>query len=230
MNTNDYQRSALRTMADQNLIRERNYAGIDKKGDMQIISTRALTQLDNAARGMAGDVGEVNGCVQKCLEYGQQLDLVNLKEELGDVLWRIVQACDAVGFTLEEVMEANIAKLAKRYPDKYTDFLAAEENRDREGERQAISQLLQIGDPFPVQNGQGFAEPPEECEEIPSVECISKALEAGWYIGGMRNLTPPAGHRADGWAAIWYSVKVNGRDIEVPHWLRRVLKEDGINV
>jgi NTP pyrophosphatase (non-canonical NTP hydrolase) len=190
MDIKQYEEASMRTMADQNVIRLRNFEGVDKKGNPQFggkNSSTVLTQLDNAARGMAGDVGEVNTCVQQALEYGKLLDLVNLKEELGDVLWRIVQACNAVGFTLEEVMQANISKLAIRYPDKYTDHLADEANRNREAERQAIT-VPQLGEPYPVghtndggvivepmsptrtvmsQTGQGWAEPKEQRDTGP---------------------------------------------------------------
>lgn len=184
MNANEYQWTALRTMADQETILRRNLHGLDKSGSRQPLDPVKLTQLNNAARGMAGDVGEVNTCIQQALEYGRQLNLVNLKEELGDVLWRIVQACDAVGFTLEEVMQANVAKLLKRYPDKYTDFLADEDNRNREAEFQAlkadardmqttiplISGMKVVAPLF--QNGQGHAEPVEEVESRDS-DCNS---------------------------------------------------------
>lgn len=171
---NDYQKLALRTMADQAKIANRNYLPESAAELIPTVKTdtptSVLTQLDNASRGLGADAGEVLSCVQRCLEYGKPLDLVNLKEELGDVLWRIVQACDAVGFTLQEVADANIAKLAKRYPDKYTDTLAHEENRDREAEREAIvkanaSPAMEFIEDIVEQTGQGFAEPPEEREE-----------------------------------------------------------------
>lgn len=43
------------------------------------------------------------------------------------------------GYNWSDVMTANVAKLQKRYPDKYSDLRAAEENRDRAAEADAIS-------------------------------------------------------------------------------------------
>lgn len=127
MNPNEYQQLALRTMADQCELWTRAYeAGV------------MGTQLDNALRGLMDEVGELAGAVKAWIEYGKPLDPLNLKEEIGDCLWRLAQACDAIGITLEQAMEANIAKLQKRYPEKYTDALAAEENRDRQAEREAL--------------------------------------------------------------------------------------------
>lgn len=147
----NYEQAAMRTMADQDMIRERNYKGLDKHGCLHIVTSKQMTQMDNAARGMAGDAGEVNTCIQAMLEYGKPLDLTNLLEELGDVQWRIVQMLDAVGFTLEDVMRANIRKLAIRFPGKYTDFLAAEENRNRERERQAVETLAPLAEKVPFE-------------------------------------------------------------------------------
>ena len=42
-----------------------------------------------------------------------------MKRELGDVLWYWVQGCIALGFTPEEVMQENINKLEKRYPNGF---------------------------------------------------------------------------------------------------------------
>lgn len=128
-----YQQLARRTQADQGKILQR----------LLLLGPEAM-RLDNAARGLAGDAGEVSSAVMKFIEYGRELDGVNLLEEVGDCLWRLGQLCDAAQellgrpFTLDLAMAANIAKLEKRYPDKYSDHLAAEENRDRGREAEAV--------------------------------------------------------------------------------------------
>lgn len=173
MNPNEYQQLALRTMADQSDIRLR----VIQRGVK-------ATQMDNALRGLMDEVGELAGAIKVWLEYGQPLDSLNIKEEIGDCLWRLAQACDAIGITLEQAMEANIAKLQQRYPDKYSDELAAEENRNRQAERDALGEFVANKTPInPAtlyqaqqperkeefateyeQTGHGFAEPPEEVE------------------------------------------------------------------
>lgn len=222
----EYQERALRTMANQASICNRNNAAHDSV---------KMTQLNNAARGMAGDVGEVNTCVQRCLEYGKPLDLVNLKEELGDVLWRIVQACDAVGFTLEEVMQANIAKLSKRYPEKYTDELAAEENRNRDAERQAVSGGISESLKWmPSIFNDVHKLTPKAVEQF-----VRLALTVGWKIDASDQcVVSDRGDESWGWAAEWkpYSfieraAVSGGRDrvvnVRVPHWLARRMYELG---
>jgi NTP pyrophosphatase (non-canonical NTP hydrolase) len=125
MNADQYQQLAHRTEADQQVILDR----LVKLGPQAM-------RLDNAARGLCGDAGEVSTAVQRYIEYGRELDVANLKEEVGDCLWRLSQVCMAAGFTMVEAMEANIRKLAARYPEKYTDHLA--NNRDLEAEKSAI--------------------------------------------------------------------------------------------
>lgn len=68
--------------------------------------------------GVAGEAGEYADLVKKMLFHGK----LTTKEfadkallELGDVLWGLAQASEACGFTLEEVAEANVVKLAARY-------------------------------------------------------------------------------------------------------------------
>lgn len=127
----EYSVLALRTQADQEKVRKRIYD----------YGTQA-TQIENGARGLASDAGEVLACVQRWLEYGKPLDPTNLLEELGDVAWRMNQIMNAMGWTWEMVFKANIGKLSKRFPDGFSDFLAAEENRNREEEAKAVTMSL----------------------------------------------------------------------------------------
>lgn len=149
----------MRTMADQSKIAERVF----------VAHSQGSTQLQNAVIGLCGDVGEFASCVQRWLEYGKELDRTNAIEELGDCLWRIAQACDALKWDMEEVMEANIRKLAKRYPERYSDEQAAEERRNRIAEREAIEQT-----------GSGWAEPPDESlVEVAAVEAAKVPVSFG---------------------------------------------------
>lgn len=134
MQAKEYNDKALRTEADQSLILYR----------LGALGPEAM-RLDNAARGLAGDAGEVSSAVMKFIEYGKPFDKANMLEEVGDCLWRLNQVCAAVRgltgdetFTLESAMDANIRKLAARYPDKYSDDKAI--NRNKEAELKAIEQ------------------------------------------------------------------------------------------
>lgn len=82
--------------------------------------------LVHAAMGLSSDAGEFVDCIKKHVIYGKPLDLENAIEELGDCLWFIALASVHLQASFQEIMQANIDKLAKRYPDKYTDELAAQ--------------------------------------------------------------------------------------------------------
>ena len=73
-----------------------------------------------AALRLCGESGEVAENVKKSLFQGHPLETSALRDELGDVLWYFVFLCDTVGLTVEDVMEANVAKRRKRYPDGFS--------------------------------------------------------------------------------------------------------------
>lgn len=170
MTPGKFEELAMRTQANQALICYR----IEQLPKMEATT---LTQLRNGVTGLSDEVGELNSAVKKYVEYGKPLDITNIQEEVGDCLWRLSQICQAIGYSLEQAMIHNIEKLKVRYPEGFSDFQAAEENRDRAAERQLLEEPLNYGvpsftyeikdgktvyDPQPVQNGQGWEEPQED--------------------------------------------------------------------
>ncbi|HCH8772098.1 TPA: hypothetical protein NNT57_004559 [Salmonella enterica] len=67
-------------------------------------------------------------------------DKVNLFEEMGDVLWYIAIGAEALGVTLDQIMFANLDKLKKRFPEKFTEDAA--NNRDIEAEQNNLENNL----------------------------------------------------------------------------------------
>lgn len=86
--------------------------------------------------GASSEVGELADQMKRFMFYGKPLDLVNLKEECGDVMWYLALIAKAGGFTLQDCAEANIRKLSVRYPAQFTNELAAE--RDLVAEQAAL--------------------------------------------------------------------------------------------
>lgn len=73
----------------------------------------------NAALGLCGEAGEVADIVKKATFQGHELDKERICEELGDVLWYVALAAEAMETTVEELMRQNIEKLKRRYPDGF---------------------------------------------------------------------------------------------------------------
>ena len=71
----------------------------------------------HAAIGIAGEAGEVLDAVKKAWAYGKPLDVANIKEELGDILFYVQAMANTLDMTVQDIMDANVAKLAKRYPE-----------------------------------------------------------------------------------------------------------------
>lgn len=70
--------------------------------------------------GLAGESGEVIELLKKHLFHAQELDRDRLRKELGDVLWYLAAIATSADLDLDEVAEANIAKLRARFPDGFT--------------------------------------------------------------------------------------------------------------
>ncbi len=70
--------------------------------------------------GVISEAGELADVFKKYMAYGKDIDWVNVKEELGDLVWYIVGFCNINGFTLDDVMETNMRKLSKRYKNGFT--------------------------------------------------------------------------------------------------------------
>lgn len=75
--------------------------------------------LINSVMGLCGESGEAIDIVKKWLAQGHELDKERLIKELGDVAWYLAEAATALDLPLEQILQANIDKLKKRYPDGF---------------------------------------------------------------------------------------------------------------
>lgn len=80
-----------------------------------------MIMLLEGVMGTAGEAGEALELVKKHIFQGHELDRTHLAKELGDVAWYIAMAADALGFTLDDILQMNIEKISGRYPDGYDD-------------------------------------------------------------------------------------------------------------
>ncbi|MGN0971515.1 MAG: MazG nucleotide pyrophosphohydrolase domain-containing protein [Aristaeellaceae bacterium] len=92
-----------------------------------------LTKQDalvNAVMGLCGESGETVDLVKKHLFQGHPLDRDKLIKELGDVAWYLAEAATALDVPLSAILQGNLDKLHRRYPDGFT----VERSLHREGE------------------------------------------------------------------------------------------------
>jgi hypothetical protein len=72
--------------------------------------------------GIAGESGELLDAIKKHVIYRKPLDIENVLEELGDLEFYMEGVRQAVGLTRQQCLDANIAKLGKRYEGlRYSD-------------------------------------------------------------------------------------------------------------
>lgn len=103
MDANEYQLAAARTLIDKP---DSVYSGAD-------------IMLVWNALGLAGEAGEVADTIKKAVFHQHGIDRDELIKELGDVLWYVAALCTKLDVPMSEVMERNIDKLKKRYPEGY---------------------------------------------------------------------------------------------------------------
>ena len=98
LTANDYQRMAMRTAGKY-------------KSDYDM--------LRNAVYGLNGEAGEVIDLLKKHEFQGHELDKEKLIDEAGDVAWYIALLAQALGMTLQDILQHNVNKLMKRYPNGF---------------------------------------------------------------------------------------------------------------
>ena len=92
--------------------------------------------------GMSTEIGELTDAYKKNLAYGTSLDMVNVSEEIGDLMFYISSFCRMNKLDLEKILETNVAKLETRYPEKFTEYHA--NNRDLQKEREILEKDINL--------------------------------------------------------------------------------------
>jgi len=81
-----------------------------------------LPRLLTAVIGMQSETGEFAEIVKKCVFQGKELDKAtqfHLMRELGDIIWYWSQGVMSLGYQPSQIIEENIKKLEKRYPNGF---------------------------------------------------------------------------------------------------------------
>ena len=87
-----------------------------KKGDD---ITRELTPQDahrlHMVAGISGEAGELLDAIKKATIYRKPLDIANVREEAGDIMFYLTGLLDSLGVDLQDVIAENMVKLSLRY-------------------------------------------------------------------------------------------------------------------
>ena len=103
----------------------------DRLGDLDRQGAN-IERLTTAAIGIAAEGGEFAEIVKKMVFQGKPWNEDNREHliiELGDVMWYVAQACMALGVSMDDVIETNVKKLAKRYPEGTFDEFFSENRK-----------------------------------------------------------------------------------------------------
>jgi len=76
--------------------------------------------------GVAGEAGDVASCIKKTVIHKND-QREGIKENLGDAMWYMAMICNFFGWDFQEILNANIEKLKKRYPEGWS-FKDAQRN------------------------------------------------------------------------------------------------------
>ena len=79
-----------------------------------------IERLLTAGVGINAEGGEFLEIIKKMVFQGKPWNRDNREHliiELGDIMWYVAQATMALGISMEDVLDTNINKLSKRYPE-----------------------------------------------------------------------------------------------------------------
>lgn len=79
------------------------------------------TELANYTLGLVCEAGEFGDIIKKHLYHGHNLNVDEVKSELGDIMWYIGNVCNVLDIELEDVVNKNIDKLERRYPNGFSE-------------------------------------------------------------------------------------------------------------
>jgi NTP pyrophosphatase (non-canonical NTP hydrolase) len=82
------------------------------------------TALSNWGLGVAGEAGDLAGCIKKTLFHGNDQTL-GIRENIGDTMWYLAMICNTMDWNLEDILKENIEKLKARYPQGFNETAAS---------------------------------------------------------------------------------------------------------
>lgn len=90
---------------------------VNVDGDILTMSKPMI--VANYSMGLVGEAGEVTDLLKKVVFHGHPLDKAAVKGELGDFMHYAVGLATLFDIDMEEVLDENIEKVKKRYPNGF---------------------------------------------------------------------------------------------------------------
>ena len=94
-----------------------------------------LPKLITSYTGICAEAGEYTEVVKKILFQSKPYtkeNIYHMQREVGDIIFYVSMACEALGFTLDEAMEMNVEKLSARYPNGTFDAYFSENRKEND--------------------------------------------------------------------------------------------------
>ena len=122
---------------------------IVKPGDEIIRQlTPQQAHLLHMAVGVSGEAGELLDAIKKHCVYQKQINMENVIEEAGDILFYLTGLLNDLNISVEDCVKANIDKLSKRYPAGSYSNAAAIARADKDAETKEVNSIPNIEDDF----------------------------------------------------------------------------------
>lgn len=171
-----YAQKAIQACQDLDLVKKKKFYNKDVSitssvpADLKFYREDSGENTLHAAIGLTTECGEILEAVMKHKYCGSELDTVNIKEEIGDLMWYMAILLRDHDIDLFDAMETNIKKLRARYGEKFSAEKAI--HRDLSTERSiletgTITDMSEISSRI-LPNG-GMA-PPKEWQSIDSIK------------------------------------------------------------
>ena len=77
--------------------------------------------------GIAWEAGDVASCIKKTFAHDND-QKSGIRENIGDALWYAAMICNFFNWNMQEILDENIEKLKKRFPNGFTTQNAKREN------------------------------------------------------------------------------------------------------
>ena len=100
------------------------------------------------AVGVSGEAGELLDAIKKHCVYQKQINMDNVIEEAGDILFYLTGLLNDLNISLEDCIKANMDKLSKRYPNGSYSNAAAIARADKDNQPKEQPTIPNIEDDF----------------------------------------------------------------------------------